>query len=75
MEDGVWVVHGVGIIHACRNQGMGRQMLSLAFDQLFKDADTIQLEVDSQNPPALALYQKLGFSTTSQVDYHRLILR
>ena len=54
---------------------MGRQMLSLAFDQLFKDADTIQLEVDSQNPPALALYQKLGFSTTSQVDYHRLILR
>ncbi|ADY14828.1 GNAT family N-acetyltransferase [Sphaerochaeta globosa] len=74
LEDGVWVIHGVGILHAFRNQGMGRHMLSLAFDVLFQDAATIQLEVDSQNPPALSLYRKLGFQTTSQVDYHRLIL-
>lgn len=74
MEDGMWVLHGVGILHAYWNQGMGKRMLSLAFDILFEDASTIQLEVDSQNPPALALYRKLGFQTTSQVDYHRLIL-
>ncbi|NLE15179.1 MAG: GNAT family N-acetyltransferase [Spirochaetales bacterium] len=74
MEDGAWVLHGVGIIHDSRNKGMGRQMLSLAFDHLFNEAETIQLEVDSENPPALALYRKLGFRTTSRVDYHRLIL-
>ncbi len=74
MEDGVWELHGVGIIHAYRNKGMGRRMLSLAFDYLFNEAEAIQLEVDSENPPALALYQKLGFRTTSRVDYHRLIL-
>lgn len=73
-EDGVWVIHGVGILQAFRNQGMGTHMLSLALDVLFKEAATIQLEVDSQNPPALSLYRKLGFQTTSQVDYHRLIL-
>ena len=74
MEDGVWELHGVGIIHAYRNKGMGRRMLSLAFDYLFNEAEAIQLEVDSENPPALVLYQKLGFRTTSRVDYHRLIL-
>lgn len=74
LENGMWVIHGVGIMHAFRNQGMGSRMFSLAFDILFENASTIQLEVDSQNLPALALYRKLGFRTTSQVDYHRLIL-
>ncbi len=74
LEDGAWVLHGVGVLHAFRNQGHGRNMLCLAIETLFNDAQTIQLEVDSQNPPALALYKKLGFQTSSQVDYHRLIL-
>lgn len=73
-EEGEWVLRGVGTLPDHRNQGHGRRMLSLALDHLFKEGPTAMLEVDSENPPALALYKKLGFQVTAQVDYHRLLL-
>lgn len=72
--EGTWMLHGVGILKEHRNQGKGKDMLSLALSTLFCDAPIVSLEVDSYNIPALSLYKKLGFVPTSQVDYHRLSL-
>lgn len=73
-QSGTAFLYGVGILPTLQNHGYGRDMLSLAFENLFSKVDEIGLEVDSKNPPALALYRKLGFETVFQVDYHRLIL-
>lgn len=68
------MLHGVAIHPDTRGKGYGKAMMCLALDEVFKKVDTLLLEVDSENPPALALYRSLGFQTCSQVDYHRLIL-
>jgi len=72
-EDRV-MLHGVAIRSSDRGKGYGKAMLCLALDEIFKTVDTLLLEVDSENPPALSLYRSLGFEVRSQVDYHRLIL-
>ncbi len=73
--DDSFMIHGVAIAKEQRNQGKGYAMLSLALSELFKEACCITLEVDSENPSALALYKRLGFCVKSQVDYHRHLLR
>ena len=73
--DDSFMLHGVVIAKEQRNQGKGYAMLSLALSELFKEARCITLEVDSENPPALALYKRLGFCVKCQVDYHRHLLR
>ena len=74
MVEDTWMLHGVGIQKEHRNQGKGKDMLSIALPVLFCDAPIVSLEVDSYNIPALSVYKKLGFVPTSQVDYHRLSL-
>jgi ribosomal protein S18 acetylase RimI-like enzyme len=45
-------------------------MMESFLNTLTKKTEAVRLEVDSKNPPALALYQKLGFCTLNRVDYH-----
>ncbi|MDD3058465.1 MAG: GNAT family N-acetyltransferase [Sphaerochaeta sp.] len=68
------MLHAVAIRSSDRGKGYGRAMMCLALEEVFRTVDTLLLEVDSENPPALALYRSLGFRVCSQVDYHRLIL-
>jgi ribosomal protein S18 acetylase RimI-like enzyme len=49
-------------------------MMHLALTELFKEADTLTLEVESTNEHAITLYTNLGFRPMMQMDYHRLTL-
>jgi predicted GNAT family acetyltransferase len=66
----VAMIHAVGIHKAYRRRGHGYQMMESFLNTLTKKTEAVRLEVDSKNPPALALYQKLGFCTLNRVDYH-----
>ncbi len=68
------MLHGVGILPAYRRRGLGEQMLSEALNLIFQTYRIATLEVNSKNPNAFALYQKLGFIVENQVDYHARIL-
>ncbi|MFL5813249.1 MAG: GNAT family N-acetyltransferase [Bdellovibrionia bacterium] len=48
-----------------RGQGVGRQMLDalISWAKLAPGIEKIELEVQSKNAPAIALYDKLGFQT------------
>ena len=55
---------------ARRGQGLGRQMLELAirYAREFLKAEDVCLGVYSNNPGAVALYKKLGFRDTGEVE-------
>jgi ribosomal protein S18 acetylase RimI-like enzyme len=55
-------IGGMGVIPAARHQGIGRQMMLWLLDQARAlGVKRVQLEVITQNAPALALYESLGF--------------
>jgi len=52
----------IAVAAARRGRGYGRQILEEALRRLYRDrAREVFLEVDENNPPALALYRRLGF--------------
>ncbi len=69
-----YMIYGVGIAPQHRGQGHGKAMMHLALTELFKEADTLTLEVESTNEHAITLYTNLGFTPVMQMDYHRLSL-
>jgi len=73
LDKEVAMIHAVGIHKAYRRRGYGYQMMESFLNTLTKKTEAIRLEVDGDNPPALALYQKLGFCTLNRVDYHAMI--
>ncbi len=70
-----YMIYGVGIAEQHRGQGHGKVMMRLALTELFKEADTLTLEVESTNEHAITLYANLGFKPVMQMDYHRLSLK
>ena len=53
-------IHTIGVDPACQGHGIGRGMMT----RLLDDVDgAVFLEVRTDNEPALALYQSLGFVT------------
>jgi ribosomal protein S18 acetylase RimI-like enzyme len=70
-----YMIYGVGIAEQHRGQGHGKAMMRLALTELFKEADTLTLEVESTNEHAITLYANLGFKPVMQMDYHRLSLK
>ncbi|MGH0053838.1 MAG: GNAT family N-acetyltransferase [Sphaerochaetaceae bacterium] len=64
------MIHSVGIIPRFRRKGYGYQMIGTLLNYLRTKASIVSLEVDSDNPPALALYRKLGFYIQNRIDYH-----
>lgn len=62
-------LYGLAVDAELRGRGIGAQMTAYALKKGFELADRVILEVDSDNPAALRLYQKCGFKTDFQVDY------
>ena len=56
-----------GVAPRYRGLGLGKLVVTLGMDYLFnKGANSIELEVDSSNEPALSLYKSLGFEKQSE---------
>ena len=65
-------IFGLGILPKYRNQGYGKQMMSLLLEELILIKDKrILLEVSSDNINALALYKNSGFDIRQQYDYYK----
>ena len=61
-------VGGMGVAKALRGTGLGRRVMREAIDDARARGDrTLLLEVIEQNPPAVKLYQSLGFRTTRRL--------
>ena len=60
---------GVGVVKAARRRGIGEQLTRGLLDQArLAGAREMVLEVITQNEPAIALYEKLGFRKTRELD-------
>ncbi|GAB6989173.1 GNAT family N-acetyltransferase [Paenibacillus pini] len=62
---------GTGIIPEYRNKGIGRQLIG-ASQHIYKEqgAVTALLEAVLENDPAIALYEKLGYSIIDRLTYY-----
>lgn len=66
-------VHGMRTEKAMRGRGLaGRVLTGLADAALSQGFDRVFLQVDAENPPALALYRRAGFETCWTYSYWRL---
>jgi len=55
---------GMGVLPACRGQGIGRRLLQACIDKAWRKGLTrIELEVRADNERAIRLYRSLGFAT------------
>lgn len=53
-----------------RNQGLGKQLIQLAEERIFRDSPNIFMCVSSFNQNAYRLYQRLGYETVGELqDY------
>lgn len=60
---------GVGVVKAARRRGIGEQLTRALLDQAREGgAREMVLEVIVQNEPAIALYEKVGFRKTRELD-------
>ena len=68
-------IYGLGVLPEERGKGYGRAILLLAVQLLQEaNAETIYLQVLTDNEKALSLYQSCGFETSSVMDYFTLQL-
>lgn len=68
-------IYGFVIGSRLRGNGVGRQALRRACNELFEEgADHVALEVEVENDRALGLYTSVGFSLLATDDYYELIL-
>ena len=70
-ENGVFL-YGVAIRKEYQGRGIGKYMMKQAVSLAMQGAAKVCLEVDSENPAALRLYQRCGFKPVFEVDYYRL---
>ncbi len=67
------MLHGLGVVPALRGKGVGGAILDAVLVVLRnRGATEISLEVDVDNPAALALYRSRGFTEVSRADYWRI---
>ncbi|MCL0028983.1 GNAT family N-acetyltransferase [Dehalococcoidia bacterium] len=65
-----------GVHPKYRGEGLGTAVVVAGLEYLRSEGiATVELEVDSQNPPARALYLKLGFQRTNRAVWYEKILR
>ncbi len=70
------VLFSLGVLSDYRRNGYAKDMLLLLIYELKKaNVGEIKLEVDSNNPRALALYKNFGFETVRSFEYYRMDLR
>ena len=74
-EIGVIYIRAVGIIPEQRGRGHGRQLLAATVQKMLAEGYTrFELDVATNNPQALSLYQSCGFRDTTVYDYHAVPL-
>lgn len=69
--EGEAFLYGVAIVEQERGKGYGKLLMEKACEIGLEYGNTIWLDVDSENPVAFQLYQKMGFEITFQVDYYK----
>lgn len=73
--DGSLYVRGVGILPERRRRGYGRQLLAATLQAMLAEGHTrFELDVATDNPHALSLYEACGFHATDMYDYHEVPL-
>lgn len=68
--DNTAYIYGFVVAPTLRGQGIGTKILQEVIARHQGDYPALQLEVATDNPNALKLYQKCGFQVTSRDDYH-----
>ncbi len=68
-------IRGVGILPEHRRRGYGRQLLAATVGRMLTEGQTsFTLDVATDNPQALSLYQSCGFRETMVYDYYNVPL-
>lgn len=69
--DGLCGIYGVAVEKDRQNRGIGGAALTVLLQDLIKQGKKhFYLEVDSENPSAFHLYQKLGFTVSAEFRYY-----
>jgi mycothiol synthase len=59
-----------GVLPSARGQGLGRAIAEAGYNHLLKrNVDSMELDVDSVNAPAIQVYSSIGFERSSQVNW------
>jgi mycothiol synthase len=59
-----------GVLPTARKKGLGRAIAEVGFNHLVRqNVDSIELDVDSKNAPAIHVYSSLGFEKDSEVSW------
>lgn len=67
----VAVLHLLAVAPAARGQGVARALVTAAAEEArHRGAEALRLDVFSNNTPARALYQTLGFADICETDIH-----
>ncbi|MBN2897388.1 MAG: GNAT family N-acetyltransferase, partial [Clostridia bacterium] len=73
LNDDEAAIYGLGVLPDYRGKGYGRGILKFAVSKaLSLGAESVMLQVESENEKALNLYTKTGFKVTSKMDYYEL---
>lgn len=68
-----WHIDNIAVHPDFRGQGMAQQLLNACFEYYNeRGAMRYTLEVDTQNAPAIKLYEKLGFRRYSTLHYSKM---
>lgn len=71
--DPIAYIYGFGIRRAHWRLGHGRRLLMAALATLFgEECETVRLEVETTNDPAVALYRSCGFRAITEYHYYQL---
>lgn len=74
--NGVGGIYGVEVMPEFRGRGYGKGLLLRAVEKLReKGAGQIRLQVDTDNPRALHIYESSGFTEDYTMDYYLLCLK
>ena len=71
---GIAAVGNVYTDREYRGRGLGKVVTSAVTEELLRDVDEVVLNVRADNPPALALYQALGYRAHTRFE-ERLVHR
>lgn len=66
---------GVAVKESDRGKGCGKYIMRAALTEAKNAGKGIELDVDTENPPALNLYRSFGFTPTFEVEYQRVPVR
>ena len=72
---GAGVVGMVGVLPARQGEGLGRVVTGAGIDRLLDlGASPLEITVDSENPPAVRVYERLGFAVRWRSFWYELTL-